>query len=294
MEEVLEKTKKTEKYEKSKVAKETQNKEKEIHQDTEKFTIFGITLSKLIWYFVIYSILGFMIETVFGMLTKGVIESRKSFLYGPFCGIYGLGAIVMIIGLQYFKKNNYTLFFGGFFIGSIVEYIVSLVGEYVYHIKWWDYSTMPFNLNGRICIWFSLAWGILAIYLMTSIHPKVDHFIDRFTPKTIKTIAIISVILLMIDSMITGVALKMFFTRLVQNYQLELQNVDNYMIDYEKLYQHPTIKHIVDHWFTDEKILKTFPNIKVTGKDGNIIYVCDVLKDIQPYYVRIFTPRLPK
>ncbi len=294
MEEVLEKTKKTEKYEKSKVAKEAQNKEKEIHQDTEKFTIFGITLSKLIWYFVIYSILGFMIETVFGMLTKGVIESRKSFLYGPFCGIYGLGAIVMIIGLQYFKKNNYTLFFGGFFIGSVVEYIVSLVGEYVYHIKWWDYSTMPFNLNGRICVWFSLAWGILAIYLMTSIHPKVDHFIDRFTPKTIKTIAIISVILLMIDSMITGVALKMFFTRLVQNYQLELQNVDNYMIDYEKLYQHPTIKHIVDHWFTDEKILKTFPNIKVTGKDGNIIYVCDVLKDIQPYYVRIFTPRLPK
>ncbi|MFR0822958.1 MAG: putative ABC transporter permease [Clostridia bacterium] len=294
MEEVLEKTKKTEKNEEDKIAKETQNKEKKIHQDTEKFTIFGMTPSRLIWYFVIYSVLGFIIETIFGMLTKGVIESRKSFLYGPFCGIYGLGAIVMIIGLQYFKKNNYTLFFGGFLIGSIVEYIVSLVGEYVYHIKWWDYSTMPFNLNGRICVWFSLAWGILAIYLMTSIHPKIDHFIDRFTPKTIRTLAIISVILLMIDSMITGVALKMFFTRLVQNYQLELQNVDNYMIDYEKLYQHPTIKQIVDHWFTDEKILKTFPNIKVTGKEGNIIYVCDVLKDIQPYYVRIFTPRLPK
>lgn len=285
MEEILEKAK----PEVKEVAKEKQKTKK-----TEKHTIGSYTISRWIMYFVIYSILGFIIETLFGMLTKGVIESRKSFLYGPFCGIYGLGAIVMIIGLQYFKKNNYTLFLGGSLIGSIVEYIVSLVGEYVYHIKWWDYSTMPFNLNGRICIWFSLAWGILAIYLMTSIHPKIDYFIDRFSSKTIRIMATISVILLIIDSMITGVALKMFFTRLVENYHLELQNVDNYIIDYEELYKHPTIKNIVDHWFTDEKILKTFPNIKVTGKDGNIIYVCDILKDIQPYYVRIFTPKLPK
>lgn len=285
MEEVLEKTE----PEVKKVAQEKQKTKK-----IEKHTIGGYTISRWIMYFVIYSVLGFVIETLFGMLTKGVIESRKSFLYGPFCGIYGLGAIVMIIGLQYFKKNNYTLFLGGFLIGSIVEYVVSLVGEYVYHIKWWDYSTMPFNLNGRICIWFSLAWGILAIYLMTSIHPKIDYFIDHFSLKTIRIMATISVILLIIDSMITGVALKMFFTRLVENYHLELQNVDNYIIDYEELYKHPTIKNIVDHWFTDEKILKTFPNIKVTGKDGNIIYVCDILKDIQPYYVRIFTPKLPK
>ena len=76
----------------------------------KKFTIFGFTVTKLLAYFIIYSIIGFVIETIFGLLTKGALESRKSFLYGPFCGIYGLGAVIMILGLQKFKKNNYTLF----------------------------------------------------------------------------------------------------------------------------------------------------------------------------------------
>lgn len=94
--------------------KENKKQEKVRTKDKKSVTILGITIWRLIAYFAIYSILGFVIETLFGALTKGVIESRKSFLYGPFCGIYGLGAIVMILFLQYFRKNNYTLFLGGF------------------------------------------------------------------------------------------------------------------------------------------------------------------------------------
>ncbi len=89
------------------IDEETKNTKK---QKKKEFTIFGFTIIRLLAYFIIYSIIGFIIETIFGLLTKGVIESRKSFLYGPFCGIYGLGAVIMIIGLQKFKKNNYTLF----------------------------------------------------------------------------------------------------------------------------------------------------------------------------------------
>lgn len=116
--------------------------------------ILGYTIWRLMLYFIIYSVIGYFIETTYGLLTKGVLESRKSFLYGPFCAIYGVGAVIMILGLQYFKKNNYTLFFGGFLIGSIVEYVVSLVGEIILHIKWWDYSSMPFNIEGRVCVFF--------------------------------------------------------------------------------------------------------------------------------------------
>ena len=137
-------------------------------EKTEKkqFTVFGFTIWRLMAYFIIYSILGYIVETLFGLVTKGVLESRKSFLYGPFCAIYGLGAVVVILGLQKFKKNNYTLFFGGILIGSIVEYAISAIGELIFHIKWWDYSGMPFNINGRICLAFSFFWGVLAIYLM--------------------------------------------------------------------------------------------------------------------------------
>ena len=66
----------------------------------KKLTIFGFSIIRLLAYFVIFSILGLIIETLYGLVTKGVIESRKSFLYGPFCAIYGVGAVVMILGLQ--------------------------------------------------------------------------------------------------------------------------------------------------------------------------------------------------
>ena len=153
------------------VAEDLDKTEKNI-KEKDKFTIFGIEAPRIVAYFVIYSIIGFIIETLFGLVTKGVLESRKSFLYGPLCGIYGLGAIIMIIALRRFNKNNYTLFVGGFIVGSIIEYSISLIGEELFQIKWWDYSNMPFNINGRICVSFSIFWGILAIYLMSHLNPK--------------------------------------------------------------------------------------------------------------------------
>lgn len=270
--------------------KEKRKEEKPVKKE---FTILGFSIWRLMAYFIIYSIAGYIIETIFGLCTKGVLESRKSFLYGPFCAIYGLGAVVMIVFLQYFKKNNFTLFVGGFLIGSIVEYLVSWIGEMLLHVKWWDYSSVPFNIEGRVCVFFSLFWGILAIFLMTYIHPKVDRFMDKYIPKRwMKSVALMGVILLFMDCLVTGFALRMFFTRLVNNYNLELQNVEEYLLDYTQLYENPTIKKITDQYFSDEKMLKTFPNLKVTGKDGTIIYVSDILKEIQPYYVRIFTPKI--
>ena len=67
--------------------------------------VVKITFKRELAYFVIYSFLGFIVETIFGILTKGVVESRKSCLFGPFCCIYGLGAAIMIPGLQKFKKS---------------------------------------------------------------------------------------------------------------------------------------------------------------------------------------------
>ena len=270
--------------------KEKINEDKTVVKD-KKFKIFGFTIIQILAYFIVYSVAGYIIETIFGLVTKGVLESRKSFLYGPFCGIYGVGAVGMIIGLQRFKKNNYTLFAGGFIIGSIIEYVISFIGEWFFHIKWWDYSSMPFNINGRICVWFSFFWGALAIYLMSHIHPKVDKLIEKIKPSILKPLTIILTILIFIDFIVTGFALKMFFVRIVNQYDLDIEGVEMYFDTYSKLYENEKVKSFVDKHFSDEKMLKTFPNIKVTKKDGNIIWICDILKDIQPYYVRIFTPK---
>ena len=265
------------------------------NKQKKRFTIMGISIWRLLAYFIIYSIVGFVIETLFGLITKGVIESRKSFLYGPFCGIYGIGAVIMIPLLQRFKKNNYTLFIGGFVIGSIVEYVISLIGEIIFHIKWWDYSDMAFNIGGRICIAFSFFWGILAIYLMTHLNPLIDRLIDKIKQKVsikvLKTACVFTIIFLFIDFLITSFALKMFFTRVVAEYELKLATYDEYIFECAELYKNEDIKNFTLKYFSDEKMMKTFPNIKLTGENGNVIWICDILNHIQPYHVRVFNPK---
>lgn len=140
--------------------KERQDMEKNFKKDIQFMAPSKMKLWEVLAYFIIYSIAGYIIETIFALVRYGVLESRQSFLYGPFCSIYGIGAIIMITFLQYFMKNRMTLFVGGFLIGSITEYLISLIGELILHVKWWDYSNMPLNINGRICFYYSIFWGI--------------------------------------------------------------------------------------------------------------------------------------
>ena len=259
-----------------------------------KITIAGISLWRICAYFIIYSFVGFIVETCFGVITKGELESRQSFLYGPFCGIYGIGAIVMILTLQKFKKNNYSLFFGGFLIGSIVEYVISLIGEVLFHVVWWDYSGRAFNINGRICVTFSIFWGILAIYLMSHFNPKVDRLIDKikskYSERLLKIILVVSIVILLIDCILTGFALKMFYTRLIDNYNVQIEGAEEYADECRALHEVPRIKEFVDKYWNDEKMLRTFPNLKLTDKNGNIVYISEILKHIQPYYLKIYIP----
>lgn len=260
----------------------------------EHIKICGISIWRILAYFVVYSVAGFIIETIFGLLTKGVLESRKSFLYGPFCSIYGLGAVLMIIPLQKYKKNNYTLFFAGFFIGSIIEYMVSLVGELIFHIKWWDYSDQMFNINGRICVLFSLFWGLLAIYLMSDINPRIDKFIDFVKSKIpanyMKTVIIFSILFLSFDLGITVYALQMFSVRIIHENNLNVSNKQLMDTLYEKIYVNDQKqKDFIYKFFDNEKMIKTFPNIKIEDVDGNILFFRDYVKDIKPYYYNFRT-----
>ena len=282
---------------KATIEKTEEIKEK-LEDEAEKqksFKILGFKVWRLMAYFVIYSFLGFILETIYGILTKGVIESRQSFLYGPFCGIYGLGAVIMIVLLQYFKKNNYTIFFGGYVIGSGIEYFVSLIGEKILPVKWWDYSSEPFNIGGRVCLFYSLAWGILAIYLITHINPLIDKLIDKIKsnlPKYILPVLFdIATAFLLIDCVISGIAMNVFYARLVYNYKINIPNAEIYAKAYEEIIEKESWKKFTDKYFSDEKMLKTYPNLKMQDVDGNIIFVKDILKDIKPYYFKLYTPK---
>lgn len=257
----------------------------------KKFTIFGFTVWRLLAYFIIYSIVGYLIETAFGLVKYGTLESRQSFLYGPFCVIYGIGAVVIILSLQYFKKNFNTLFLGGCLVGSILEYVISWIGEAILNVKWWDYSNMPFNINGRICLSYAVFWGILSLYLMISLNPKIDRLIDwmkkKINIKVLKGTVITLIIVMVIDCIITGYAVLCFMVRMIKINDIKVDNADKINIAYSTLYNNENINKIIHRFFNDEKMIKTFPRLKVEDINGNIIFFSDLLPGITPYYLKI-------
>lgn len=256
----------------------------------KNITILGIGLWELLSYFIIYSIAGFFIETIFAVVKYGVLESRQSFIYGPFCSIYGLGAVIMIIFLQYFKKNRVTLFIGGFIIGSITEYLVSLIGELLLHVKWWDYSNLPLNINGRICFYYSIFWGILAIFLIKAIQPQIRKFMAIILRKsnvpTIKTIISILTIFIAIDCIISAYAINMFRIRMIAINNLNVNHKEEIISLYNDLNNKKIHKFLIHYFFNDKKMIKTYPNLKQEELDGKIVYFKDLLPNIKPYYYK--------
>lgn len=273
--------------------KKTANKStKETTNNKKHFTIMGISIWRILAYFIIYSVLGFIIETLYGMITKRVLESRQSFLYGPFCGIYGLGAIIMIIFLHKYQTKYNALFIGGFIVGSITEYIVSLIGEMIFGVKWWDYSGMPLNLNGRICVFFSLFWGFLGMYLIASLNPKIDRLINwvksKFKSyKSLKACVSVVTFALLIDCIVTGFALEFFLVRMIVKNDINIANKELVQEQYDKIYGNEKLSDFIYTFWGDKKMIRTFPNLKIKDVDGNIVYM-DSFLDIQPYYLKIY------
>lgn len=277
------------------IAKDEEIEKPKEAEKKKKLTIMGLSIWRILAYFIIYSFVGYIIETIFGIITKGVWESRQSFLYGPFCSIYGLGAAIMILFLHKFSKKYTTLFFGGFIVGSIVEYLVSWIGELILGVKWWDYSNMPLNINGRICVYFSIFWGFLALYLIASFNPRIDKFINwikaKISLKALKTLTLSITLILLIDCIITGIAMSFFLIRMIAKNNLNVPNKEIIIEKYDNIYNNEKLSNFIYKYWGDRKMIKTFPNIKVQDIDGNIIYIDSLLKDIKPYYFKFFEPK---
>lgn len=263
------------------------------------FKILGISIWRLLAYFIIYSFIGFVIETLFALFMYNVLESRQSFLYGPFCGIYGVGAVIMIMFLnKYFNKNNHILFLGGFIVGSVVEYLISLIGEMMLNVRWWDYSNRFLNINGRICLLYSIFWGLLAIYLMRVINPRVDKLIDWLKTKininVAKTLTLITTILLFIDCVASGFAISFCLIRKSVENNLNIANKEQTIEAYNKIYGNEKLKEFIYKYWNDEKMVLTYPNLTLKLEDGKIMYVKDLTPEIKPYYHKFNERKIKK
>ena len=151
--------------------------------NTENLNTTKISKTHLyILYFFIFSVFGWIMETVFSFIVLGHFTNR-GFLYGPLCPIYGWGAIILIIFLSKYKDNDIKLFTYSAVIFSVFEYFVSYLLEALFKEHWWDYTTDFLNLNGRISIFYTLAWGFIAIIFIGHIYPFVEKKINLVVEK---------------------------------------------------------------------------------------------------------------
>lgn len=238
----------------------------DIKESKFNIKILGISIHEILWYFILFSIAGLILETVYCYQTTGILESRKGLIYGPFCPIYGVGAVFLIVLLNNYKDNPIKLFLYGILLGSILEYVLSFALEALYGTRFWEYSYLRFNLNARISLVYSLFWGILAIFLIRWLKPLVDKIIDKLTNKLTLTIETIVVSFLVFDLFATIYSISIYKTKAMNKY---------YNLPPEPYNKLETF--INNKIFPNNYMKKSFPNLRFIDSNGNEVYIRDVL-----------------
>lgn len=135
-----------------------------------------------IWYFFIYAVLGWCAEVIFAAVNTGKFVNR-GFLNGPLCPMYGVGVAVIVFCLSPLEDNVWLTFLAAVVLTSGLEWITGFVLEKLFHQRWWDYSELPFNIGGYICLKFSLAWGLACLLILKVIHPGIAALVHHIPIK---------------------------------------------------------------------------------------------------------------
>ena len=143
----------------------------------------GIDVYQILWFFMVYAFLGWCTEVVYAAVTTGEFVNR-GFLNGPLCPIYGFGVIGVVYALRPVADQFFLLFIGSVLLTSALEWLTGFVLEKLFQNKWWDYSDKPFNLNGYICLAFSILWGLACVFVIRIVHPTVVTFVE-FMPQLV-------------------------------------------------------------------------------------------------------------
>lgn len=166
-----------------------------------------VRLFEILTYLIIYSFLGWTMESVVRSISEKKIINT-GFLKGPFCPIYGIGAIIMLLFLERFQNKPILLFFIAITTLTIWEYIVGVMLEKIFHTKYWDYSDHKFNFQGRICFTNSICWGILGVVFVKYIHPYVEKIISNIDIKLLYYVISIITLVVLVDFITTVIRVK--------------------------------------------------------------------------------------
>lgn len=155
------------------------------------------------WSFMVYSFAGFLLEVAFARLTGGRAD-RKGLLVLPLCPVYGAGACLILALPQWVDDRPWALFLLGALAATAAEYLAALWHEKALGVSFWNYDGLPGNIQGKVCLPFSLAWGALSLGLVYRIHPVLAPWLARI-PAPVSWAALAT---LLADGLFTAAALR--------------------------------------------------------------------------------------
>ncbi len=205
--------------------------------------------------FFIYSFLGWIMEVTLTLITDKKFVNR-GFLLGPCCPIYGCGCILLNLLLQNYVNNIIVLFILTMFTCSLLEYITSFLMEKIFKLRWWDYSQMKFNINGRICLETMTPFSILGVLAIKFATPFFITNINKLSEKTILIISFILITLFIIDVIISlTIVFKLKFVskNIKKDSTLDIKNAIK--------------KFIKNDIYVYERIIESFPNLTKSLKE---------------------------
>ena len=149
-------------------------------------------------WFLTYSMMGWLVESIYMSFCNHKITNR-GFAKGPFCPIYGFGALTVFFVLRPYSDNSILLFFLGSFLATTLEFLTALVMKRIFGEIWWDYNDKKMNYKGIICLESTIAWGFYAVFIIRVLNGSVNHFINTWSMRTGVLICQMIILLVVID-----------------------------------------------------------------------------------------------
>lgn len=171
-----------------------------------------INIEKNFIYFIVYALIGWIYETILCSV-RGKRFVNRGFLNGPYCPIYGFGAVFVVSFLKE-VTNPVAVFFQSLVLTGILEYITSYLLEKLFGARWWDYSHYKYNLNGRVCLLGAVVFGTMSVILVFFIHPFVSFLVDFIPFWTLTGISVFLFAVLVSDIVVTLVGFVDFDSKL--------------------------------------------------------------------------------
>ncbi len=160
--------------------------------------LFVQHLPQMVIIFALISFGGWVYETIYCSVVEGEF-TKRGFLFGPTCPIYGIGALAVWLVLGQIS-NPFIVFIIGGFLATVIEYSTGLFLERRFKKKWWDYSMFKFNLHGRICPQASAVFGAFSVTSVFVLVPAMLNILMLFSRHTISVMAFIVVTLYFLDT----------------------------------------------------------------------------------------------